>query len=94
MAFPGEQDSTWTYDEEAGQWYMHRYYDFMPDLNITHPDVRDEMNKILGFWLELGVSGFRVDSLPLHDRDGRHGRPRQPRHVPAVAGGVHGTATR
>lgn len=65
VAFPGEQDSTWTYNEEAGQWYMHRYYDFMPDLNITHPDVRDEMNKILGFWLELGVSGFRVDSLPL-----------------------------
>ncbi|MDN3353707.1 alpha-amylase family protein [Actinomadura sp. DC4] len=65
VAFPGEQDSTWTYNEEAGQWYMHRYYDFMPDLNITHPDVRDEMNKILGFWLELGISGFRVDSLPL-----------------------------
>jgi maltose alpha-D-glucosyltransferase / alpha-amylase len=65
VAFPGEQDSTWTYNEEAGQWYMHRYYDFMPDLDITHPDVRDEMNKILGFWLELGISGFRVDSLPL-----------------------------
>jgi maltose alpha-D-glucosyltransferase/alpha-amylase len=65
VAFPGEQDSTWTYNEEAGQWYMHRYYDFMPDLNITHPDVRDEMNKIIGFWLELGISGFRVDSLPL-----------------------------
>jgi maltose alpha-D-glucosyltransferase / alpha-amylase len=64
VAFPGEQDSTWTYDDVAGQWYMHRYYDFMPDLNITSPDVRDEMNKVLGFWLELGVSGFRVDSLP------------------------------
>jgi maltose alpha-D-glucosyltransferase / alpha-amylase len=64
VAFPGEQDGTWTYDDSAGQWYMHRYYDFMPDLNITDPDVRDEMNKVLGFWLELGVSGFRVDSLP------------------------------
>ena len=64
VAFPGEQDSTWTYDDMAGQWYMHRYYDFMPDLNITDPDVRDEMNKVLGFWLELGVSGFRVNSLP------------------------------
>lgn len=63
VAFPGEQDSTWTYDDAAGQWYMHRYYDFMPELNITEPDVRDEMNKVLGFWLELGVSGFRVDSL-------------------------------
>ncbi len=63
VAFPGEQDSTWTYDDAAGQWYMHRYYDFMPDLNVTEPDVRDEMDKVLGFWLELGVAGFRVDSL-------------------------------
>jgi maltose alpha-D-glucosyltransferase / alpha-amylase len=63
VAFPGEQKSTWTYDEAAGQWFMHRYYDFMPELNITEPNVRDEMNKVLGFWLELGVSGFRVDSL-------------------------------
>ena len=63
VAFPGEQDSTWTHDDTAGQWYMHRYYDFMPDLNITEPEVRDEMDKVLGFWLELGVAGFRVDSL-------------------------------
>ena len=63
VAFPGEQRSTWTYDDVAGQWYMHRYYDFMPDLNITDPDVLDEMHKVLGFWLELGISGFRVDSL-------------------------------
>jgi maltose alpha-D-glucosyltransferase/alpha-amylase len=64
VAFPGEQTSTWTYDDAAGQWNMHRYYDFMPDLNITDPDVLDEMHKVLGFWLELGISGFRVDSLP------------------------------
>jgi maltose alpha-D-glucosyltransferase/alpha-amylase len=63
VAFPGEQKSTWTYDDAAGQWYMHRYFDFMPDLNITDPDVLDEMHKVLGFWLELGISGFRVDSL-------------------------------
>jgi maltose alpha-D-glucosyltransferase/alpha-amylase len=63
VAFPGEQKSTWTYDDVAGQWYMHRYLDFMPDLNITEPDVLDEMHKVLGFWLELGISGFRVDSL-------------------------------
>jgi maltose alpha-D-glucosyltransferase/alpha-amylase len=63
VAFPGEQESTWTYDDVAGQWYMHRYFDFMPDLNITEPNVLDEMHKVLGFWLELGISGFRVDSL-------------------------------
>jgi maltose alpha-D-glucosyltransferase / alpha-amylase len=64
VAFPGEQDGTWKYDEVAGQYFMHRYYDFMADLNITDPNVLDEMHKILGLWLELGVSGFRVDSLP------------------------------
>ena len=64
VAFPGEQDSTWTFDQAAGQYYMHRYYDFMPDLNITDPNVLDEMHKVLGLWLELGISGFRVDSLP------------------------------
>jgi len=64
VAFPGEQTGTWKYDDAAGQWYMHRYYDFMPDLNVTDPDVLDEMHKVLGFWLELGISGFRVDSLP------------------------------
>ena len=63
VAFPGDQKSTWTYDDVAGQWYMHRYFDFMPDLNITEPNVLDEMHKVLGFWLELGISGFRVDSL-------------------------------
>jgi maltose alpha-D-glucosyltransferase / alpha-amylase len=63
VAFPGEQRNTWTYDQAAGQWYMHRYFDFMPDLNITEPNVLDEMHKVLGFWLELGISGFRADSL-------------------------------
>lgn len=62
--FPGEQQSTWTFDEQTGQWYFHRYHDFMPDLNIANPEVRDEMHKIMGFWLELGVAGFRVDSVP------------------------------
>src|SRR4029077_13290759 len=65
VAFPGEQKSTWTYDDVAGQWYMHRYFDFMPELNITEPNVRDEMNKVLGFWLALGISGFRVVPLQL-----------------------------
>jgi maltose alpha-D-glucosyltransferase/alpha-amylase len=63
VAFPGEQKGTWTYDDVAGQWYMHRYFDFMPDLNITDPDVLDEMHKVLGFWLELGISasgGWRL----------------------------------
>ena len=62
--FPGEQRETWTYDEAAKAWYFHRFYDFQPDLNWANPAVRDEIRKVMGFWLELGVSGFRVDAAP------------------------------
>ncbi|NUT34315.1 MAG: trehalose synthase [Hamadaea sp.] len=63
--FPGEQESTCTYDPVAGQYYLHRYYDFMPDLDTRNPEVRQEIIKILGFWLALGVDGFRLDSVPI-----------------------------
>jgi maltose alpha-D-glucosyltransferase/alpha-amylase len=62
--FPGEQDRTWTYDEKAGAYYLHHFYPFQPDLNVDNPVVRDEILRIMGFWLELGVSGFRVDAVP------------------------------
>jgi maltose alpha-D-glucosyltransferase/alpha-amylase len=64
MVFPGVQDSTWSYDEAAGEWYLHRFYPHQPDLNIANPAVREEITKIMGFWLQLGVSGFRLDALP------------------------------
>lgn len=62
IVFPGFQTSTWTYNEEAGAYYAHRFYDHQADLNITNPQVREEIQKIMGFWLALGVSGFRVDA--------------------------------
>lgn len=64
MVFPGVQKSTWTRDPEAGLYYYHRFYDFQPDLNMDNPDVRTEVRRIMGFWLQLGVSGFRVDAVP------------------------------
>ncbi len=64
MVFPGVQPSTWTYDKQAKEYYFHRFFDFQPDLNVTHPSVREEIFKIMGFWLQLGVSGFRVDAVP------------------------------
>jgi maltose alpha-D-glucosyltransferase / alpha-amylase len=45
-------------------WYFHRFYDHQPDLNTFHPAVRHEITKIMGYWLELGVSGFRMDAVP------------------------------
>lgn len=64
MIFPGVQQSTWTYDEQAEAYYFHRFYEHQPDLNIANPSVRREIAKIMGFWLELGVSGFRIDAAP------------------------------
>jgi maltose alpha-D-glucosyltransferase/alpha-amylase len=64
MVFPGVQKTTWTRDSEAREWYFHRFYDFQPDLNMANPRVREEVRRIMGFWLQLGVAGFRVDAVP------------------------------
>jgi glycosidase len=64
VVFPDAEDSNWDYDEVAGKWYLHRFYSHMPDLNIANPRVREEVSKVVGYWLELGLSGFRVDAAP------------------------------
>jgi maltose alpha-D-glucosyltransferase / alpha-amylase len=64
MVFPGVQKSTWSYDSIAKEYYFHRFYDFQPDLNTSHPLVQAEILKIMGFWIQLGVSGFRMDAVP------------------------------
>jgi maltose alpha-D-glucosyltransferase/alpha-amylase len=64
MVFPGVQKTTWTKDEVAGEYYFHRFYEFQPDLNTMNPKVRQEILRIMGFWLQLGVSGFRMDAVP------------------------------
>jgi maltose alpha-D-glucosyltransferase/alpha-amylase len=64
IVFPGVQKSTWNYDDVAKAWYFHRFYDFQPDLNTSNPEVQAEILKIMGFWLQLGISGFRMDAVP------------------------------
>jgi maltose alpha-D-glucosyltransferase/alpha-amylase len=64
IVFPGQQTTTWTLDRQARQYYFHRFYKHQPDLNTWHPYVRAEIQKIMGFWLQLGVSGFRMDAVP------------------------------
>ena len=64
VVFPGVQRSTWTRDPVARQYYFHRFYDFQPDLDTSHPKVQAEILKIMGFWLQLGVDGFRMDAVP------------------------------
>jgi maltose alpha-D-glucosyltransferase/alpha-amylase len=75
MVFPGVQKATWTRDPVAGEYYFHRFYDFQPDLNTENPAVRAEILRIMGFWLQLGVCGFRMDAVPfLISRKGNHVR--------------------
>lgn len=64
LVFPDVEDSIWEYDEQANTYYLHHFYKEQPDLNIANPAVREEICKIMGFWLELGVSGFRIDAVP------------------------------
>jgi maltose alpha-D-glucosyltransferase/alpha-amylase len=64
MVFPGVQKTTWTWEPRARQYYFHRFYDFQADLDTANPTVRREIQRIMGFWLELGVSGFRMDAVP------------------------------
>ncbi len=64
IVFPDQETSLWQYDEEAGQYYLHQFYKHQPDLDIANPEVRDEIIRIVGFWLQLGLSGFRVDAVP------------------------------
>jgi trehalose synthase len=72
IVFPGEEDSAWTYDDQAGQYYLHHFQSAQPDLNLANADVRDEMVKVMGFWLAMGVSGFRVDAVPFLVEDREH----------------------
>jgi maltose alpha-D-glucosyltransferase/alpha-amylase len=64
IVFPGVQLSTWDKDPIAHEYYFHRFYEFQPDLNTANPEVQAEILKIMGFWLQLGVSGFRMDAVP------------------------------
>ena len=83
VVFPGEEASVWELDEASGQYFLHSFYRHQPDLNIANPRVRDEIAKTIGFWLELGISGFRVDAVPFLIEAPPGRRDRRPARVPA-----------
>ncbi len=71
IVFRDVEPSNWTWDEQAGQYYWHRFYASQPDLNYDNPAVRAEMIDIARFWLELGIDGFRLDAVTyLFEREG------------------------
>ncbi|MBO0680962.1 alpha-amylase family protein [Mycolicibacterium sp. S2-37] len=76
VVFPDQEDSLWELDPKTGEYYLHHFYKHQPDLNIENPKVQEEISRTLGFWLQLGVSGFRVDAVPfMFAKDGVPGRP-------------------
>jgi maltose alpha-D-glucosyltransferase/alpha-amylase len=71
IIFLDVEDSNWTFDEQVGQYYWHRFYKEQPDLNYDNPAVQEEMLNIVRFWLNMGLDGFRVDAVPyLFEREG------------------------
>ena len=70
VVFPDAEDAIWTQDEKTGEWYLHHFYRHQPDLNLDNPAVVEELLRAVGFWLQVGFDGFRVDGVPFF---GQHG---------------------
>ncbi len=71
IIFLDTEKSNWTWDEQAGQYFWHRFYSSQPDLNYDNPAVQAEMLNVIKFWLDLGIDGFRADAVPyLFEREG------------------------
>ena len=74
VIFMDTERSNWTWDEEAGAFYWHRFFSHQPDLNYDNREVQDQMIAVLKFWLDLGLDGFRLDAVPyLFEREGTNG---------------------
>ena len=55
--------SAWKYESTRNMCYLHQFYEQQPDLDLRNIHVKNELKDILKFWLDLGVDGFRVDSV-------------------------------
>jgi maltose alpha-D-glucosyltransferase/alpha-amylase len=71
IIFLDTERSNWAWDPVSKAYYWHRFFSHQPDLNYDNPAVREEIWKVMKFWLDLGVDGFRVDAVPyLVEREG------------------------
>jgi maltose alpha-D-glucosyltransferase/alpha-amylase len=74
IIFQDFESSNWTWDNEAQQYYWHRFFHHQPDLNFDNPLVQAEVFRLIDYWCELGVDGFRLDAVPyLFEREGTNG---------------------
>jgi maltose alpha-D-glucosyltransferase/alpha-amylase len=71
IIFVDSEKSNWTWDDDAGAFYWHRFFSHQPDLNYDNEEVQEQMLAALRFWLDLGLDGFRLDAVPyLFEREG------------------------
>jgi maltose alpha-D-glucosyltransferase / alpha-amylase len=71
IIFLDTEPSNWTWDEVAKQYFWHRFFSHQPDLNFDNPKVLQAVIKVMRFWLDMGVDGFRLDAIPyLIEREG------------------------
>ncbi len=71
IIFTDTERSNWSWDSEAKAFYWHRFFSHQPDLNFDNPLVLEELEKVMKFWLDMGVDGFRLDAIPyLVEREG------------------------
>jgi len=74
IIFQDFEASNWTWDPVAQQYYWHRFFHHQPDLNYDNPLVQEEIFKMIDYWCEMGVDGFRLDAVPyLYEREGTNG---------------------
>jgi maltose alpha-D-glucosyltransferase / alpha-amylase len=71
IIFVDTETSNWTWDPVAKAYYWHRFFSHQPDLNFDNPHVMEAVLRIMRFWLDMGVDGFRLDAIPyLVEREG------------------------
>jgi oligo-1,6-glucosidase len=61
--------SAWTLDDTTGEYYLHLFAEKQPDLNWESPALRQEIYRMMRFWLDKGVDGFRMDVIPFLSKD-------------------------
>ena len=64
IIFVDSERSNWTWDDEAGAFYWHRFFRHQPDLNYDNPEVQQAMIDIVSLWMEMGIDGLRLDAVP------------------------------
>ncbi|MDN4621146.1 alpha-amylase family glycosyl hydrolase, partial [Paenibacillus sp. PsM32] len=62
-------DSMWKLYENSNEYYLHSYSEKQPDMNWENPKVRQEMQDMMRFWLDLGFDGYRIDAVNMISKD-------------------------